>query len=289
MKNLFLILLLSTNYFSAQNTAVEIRLVNQSIGAPAFNGTFGNTTESNDVGLNQILQTHNVYGYILKEGHLYPPFNGRHVEMWCNNCNYSQLNADLLAYSNVVEKARVTTNASPFSDNLLLQIATITIGVPTGITNGIIETNDAGLNQIFQNYSVYYYEQYAPSSSNSDLLRYYKVVCDCDNVALKNALDNYTSAISLTEFPYPVYLLNSTEFEKQNIKISPNPFSNHFTIQSDEIILNYSLMDITGKVLISTSNKNDLDHISSQLNSGIYFLNLQLENKKNACYKLIKE
>ena len=76
---------------------------------------------------------------------------------------------------------------------------------------------------------------------------------------------------------------------RYNIKISPNPFSNHFTIQSKETILNYSLMDITGKVLISTSNKNDLDRISSQLNSGIYFLNLQLENKKNACYKLIKE
>jgi hypothetical protein len=289
MKKLFLFILFSSNYFLAQNIAVEIRLVNQNYGAPAFNGTMGNTTESNDVGLNQILQTHNVYQYLLKEGHLYPPFSGRHVEMWCTTCDYSQLTSDLIAYSNVIEKARITTNGSPFSDNLILQIANINIGVPTGISNGIIETNDAGLNQIFQNYSVYYYEQYAPSSSNSDILRYYKVVCDCDNTALKNALDNYTSVISLTEYPYPVYLLHTNELQKNKISIFPNPFSTNFNIQSDDFVSNYTLIDISGKQLIATSSKNELDNLALQLNSGVYFLNLNFEKGQTVNFKLIKE
>jgi hypothetical protein len=288
MKKLLLILLFSNIGFT-QNFVVEIRLANQNIGAPAFNFTTNNTTESNDIGLNQILQTHNVFQYISKEGHLYPPFNGRHVEIWCNNCNYSQLASDLLAYSNVIQKARVTNHLSPFKDNLLAQISNINIGVPTGVNNGIIQTNDAGLNQIFQTYNVYYYVQYSPNSTNNDLLRYYNVVCDCDNVLLKNALDNYNSVISQTEYPSPAYLLKTTEFEKYNISISPNPFSSNFDIQTEETILNYSLVDISGKLLITTNSKNELDTIASQLNSGIYFLNLELENGKSGNFKLIKK
>jgi hypothetical protein len=288
MKKLLLILLFSNIGFT-QNNVVEIRLANQNIGAPAFNFTTNNTTESNDIGLNQILQTHNVFQYIHKEGHLYPPFNGRHVEIWCNNCNYSQLVSDLLAYSSVIEKARVTNYESPFKDNLLAQISTANIGVPTGVNNGIITTNDSGLNQIFQTYNVYYYEQNAPFSTNNNLLRYYKVVCDCDNVLLKNALDNYSAIISQTEYPFPIYLLKTTEFEKNKISISPNPFSSDFNIQTEETILNYSLVDISGKLLIATTSKNELDTIASQLNSGIYFLNLQLENGKSGNFKLIKK
>lgn len=288
MKKLLLLLLFSNIGF-AQNNVVEIRLANQNIGAPAFNFTTNNTTESNDIGLNQILQTHNVLQYISKEGHLYPPFSGRHVEILCNNCNNSQLVLDLLAYSSVIQKARVTNYASPFKDNLLAQISNINIGVPTGVNNGIIVTNDTGLNQIFQTYNVYYYVQHSPNSTNNDLLRYYNVVCDCDNVLLKNALDNYNSVISLTGYPSPAYLLKTTEFEKYNISISPNPFSSDFNIQTEETILNYSLVDISGKLLIATTSKNELDTIASQLNSGIYFLNLELENGKSGNFKLIKK
>jgi hypothetical protein len=71
--------------------------------------------------------------------------------------------------------------------------------------------------------------------------------------------------------------------------VSPNPFSSDFDIQTEETILNYSLVDISGKLLIATTSKNELDTIASQLNSGIYFLNLELENGKSGNFKLIKK
>ena len=115
------------------------------------------------------------------------------------------------------------------------------------------------------------------------------MVCDCDNTALKNALDIYTSVISLTEYPYPVYLLHTNELQKNKISIFPNPFSTNFNIKSDDIVSNYTLIDISGKQLIATSSKNELDNLALQLNSGVYFLNLNFEKGQTVNFKLIKE
>ena len=84
-------------------------------------------------------------------------------------------------------------------------------------------------------------------------------------------------------------LLKNNEFNKFTTKISPNPFSNSYTIQTEEQISNYSLIDISGKQLINTTSKNELDNLSSQLNAGVYFLNLQFENGQKGNYKLIKK
>ena len=86
-----------------------------------------------------------------------------------------------------------------------------------------------------------------------------------------------------------VHLLNNPSFSSEKMVVSPNPFSSDFDIQTEETILNYSLVDISGKLLIATTSKNELDTIASQLNSGIYFLNLQLENGKSGNFKLIKK
>jgi hypothetical protein len=48
-------------------------------------------------------------------------------------------------------------------------------------------------------------------------------------------------------------------------------------------------MDISGKQLITTTSKNELDNLTYQLNSGIYFLKLQFENGENGNFKLLKE
>jgi len=288
MRRILLLLLVSSFGFG-QSSVVEIKLIDRNIGAPEFNYTASNTTQSNDAGINSILQTHNVFQYQIKEGHLYPPFYYRHVEIWCDNCNISQLTADLLAYSSVIEKARITTYQSPFDDNLRIQILSPTLGIPTGISNGIIETNDLGLNQIFQTFNVYYYVQSFPYATTDSLLRMYDVVCNCNNVQLKTALDNYTAAISHTEYPSVIYLLGNSQFQKSKTSISPIPFSTNFNIQTEEPISNYSLVDISGKQLISTVSKNELDNASSQLNSGIYFLTIQFENGQNGTFKLVKE
>lgn len=149
-------------------------------------------------------------------------------------------------------------------------------------------TNDDGLNQIFEDFNVYYYEQIAPNATIESLQRTYSVVCDCDNTELKIALDNYTNVIDYTEFIAPGYLLNTTTFENNNLVLAPNPFTTTFNIQTKESILNYSLFDNVGKQILNTNSKSDLDAISSQMNSGMYVLNLQFENGSAENYKIIK-
>ena len=288
MKKLLLILLVCHLGFG-QTSVVEVRLVNMNIGTPAFNSTTNNTTESNNAGLNAILQAHNVFSYIIKGGHLYPPFNDRHTELWCGNCNPQQLTADLLAYSSVVEKARVTTYGAPFDDNLYIQVQNLTTGNPTGTSNGVIVTNDAGLNQIFQNFNVYYYVQAFPSATTNSLQRYYSTVCNCNNSLLKAALDNYNSVINHTEYPTVAYLLGNTNFTTSSATIHPNPFTNSFTIETNEAISNYSLYDISGKQIVTTNSNDELNSKSQELNAGFYMLNLTFDNGQTANYKLIKK
>lgn len=287
MKKL-LLLLFSVSFGFSQVTVVEIKLVDATVGFPAFNGTVNSTTESNDPGLNAILQNHNVFSYIGKYGHLYPPYAERFTEIFCEQCDATQLVNDLLAYSSVVENARSTSYGSPFNDNLYSQINTVGIGIPVGFNNEIVVTNDEGLNQIFEDFNVYFYELSFPGAISDALQRTYSVVCNCDNAQLKIALDNYDNVINYTEFPSPVYLLNNTTFEKPNSVIAPNPFSTTFSIQTEQSISSYLLIDSIGKQLLNTNSKSELDALTSQLNQGVYILSLQFENGKSAQYKLIK-
>jgi hypothetical protein len=281
MKRLLLFLLVSGFSFG-QNQVVEIKLVDANIGS---DGMLSGT--SNNSGLNQIFQNHNVFRYEYRYNH--PLIPAKYYEAECQNCETNQLYIDLLNYTSVVEKARITSFGSPFLDVLATQLHSATIGIPTGTNNGIITTNDTGLNQIFQNFNVNYYSLVCPSCTTAPMLKSYYIGCNCDNVALKSALDNYTSVINFSEFIHAGYWLGNTQFQKSKTLISPNPFSTNFNIQTEETISNYSLMDISGKQLITTTSKNELDNLSYQLNSGIYFLKLQFEKGENGNFKLLKE
>jgi Secretion system C-terminal sorting domain len=263
-------------------------LVQSNIGASTFNGVPGIDTASNDPGLNAILQAYNITYYMEKGGHIYPPFLGRFTETMCETSQVSQLVNDLLAYSSVIENVRVTVYGSPFNDCLYAEINSLGVGTPVGFNNEIVVTNDDGLNQIFEDFNVYYYELSFPGAIGEALQRTYSVVCNCDNTQLKIALDNYTNVINYTEFINPGYLLNTMDFENTNLVLAPNPFTTTFSIQTKESILNYSLFDSVGKQILNTNSKSDLDAISSQLNSGMYLLNLQFENGSVENYKIIK-
>ncbi|MEO0038380.1 MAG: hypothetical protein RIQ59_1591 [Bacteroidota bacterium] len=281
MKSLLFILLVSSVCFS-QNQVVEIKLVDSSIGGEGMqSGT------SNDSGLNQIFQNHNVFRYEYRYNH--PLIPAKYYEAECQNCDTNQLYTDLLNYTSVVEKARITSYGSPFLEVLATQLQSATIGIPAGTTNGIITTNDAGLNQIFQNFNVNYYALICTSCTTAPMIKSYYISCNCDNAALKSALDNYTSVINFSEFIHASYWLGNNQFQKSKPLISPNPFSTNFNIQTEDPISTYTLFDITGKKLITTNLKNELDNLSSQLNSGIYFLNLNFENGQNGNFKLLKE
>lgn len=287
MKKL-LLLLFSASFGFSQVTAIEIKLVDASVGASNFNGANSGTTESNDPGLNALFQNYNVSSYMGKYGHLYPPFDGRFTEIFCEQSQITQLTNDLLAYSSVVENARITYYESPFNDCLYSEITTLGIGIPIGFNNETVVTNDDGLNQIFEDFNVYFYELSFPGGTSDLLQKTYSVVCNCNNIELKVALDNYDNVINHTEYVSPSYLLNNDAFEKPNSVIAPNPFSNTFSIKTEETISNYLLIDSIGKQILNTKSKNELDVTTSQLNHGVYILNLQFENGKSAQYKLIK-
>lgn len=282
MKRVLLLLLISGFCFG-QNNVIEIKLVNIGIGRESITGI---ANASNDTGLNLILQNNNVTRYERRYGH--PILPESYYEAECTSCNINQLYTDLLNYSSVVEKARITSFGSTFLDVLSTEIQSATIGIPTGSNNGIITTNDVGLNLIFQNFNVFYYSKVCSSCTTLAMTKKYYIGCNCDNVALKSALDSYTSVINFTEFINSSYWLSNNQFQKSKTSISPNPFKTNFIIQTEEPISNYSLIDISGKQLISTSSKNELDDVSSQLNSGVYFLTTQFENSQNCSFKLVK-
>ena len=105
---------------------------------------------------------------------------------------------------------------------------------------------------------------------------------------LKTALENYTSVVNQVSI-YGAAFLSNHQFDKPKAIISPNPFADNFDIETTQMITNYSIIDITGKTIVSTSSKSDLDNQSTQLSAGIYILNLSFENGQTANYKLVKK
>ncbi len=277
MKKLLLLLLISNFVFS--QTGVEVRLVNQNVGSPQCNYIFNDylCTSTNDVGLNTILSNYNFSYFRRYEGHPYQPYLGK---IFGSNGNYpQQLLIDLNAYSSVVASARYTYGG--FSDALYVQFVSSSGGaIQTGVSGNIVVTNDSDLNQIFQTYNVFYYNLVGSST--------YAVVCDCDAINLKTALDNYSAVIASSQFIQGIILSNH-QFNKPDAVISPNPFSVNFDIQTAQNITNYSILDITGKTIVSTSSKSELDNQSSQLSTGIYILNLVFDSGQKANYKLVKK
>jgi hypothetical protein len=265
---------------------IEVRLVNANVGTPHcdyfFNDWLCNTT--NDTGLNTILSNHGSPYFRVVEGHPYQPYQGRIFNI-SNSTNDAQLAADLSAYSSVIDHAVVTTSTG-FSDALEVTLNDINVGIPTGMSGNVVVTNDSGLNTLFQSYNVFHYQLAYPSYPQFQM--YYSLVCDCDVTALKAAIDSYTAVI-LDSYYISGAMLGNNQLEKPKAIISPNPFSDSFYIETEQTISSYSVIDITGKTIVSTSSKSDLDNQSSQLSAGIYILNLSLDNGQQANYKLVKK
>lgn len=78
-------------------------------------------------------------------------------------------------------------------------------------------------------------------------------------------------------------ITNQEEVSKGQLKIYPNPSNGIFTIETNSNE-NYSIYDVTGKLILS-SNENNLD-LSNQLR-GVYFL--KINSDKNEVIKLIKK
>lgn len=284
MKKLLLLILFSN--LSIAQSHIEVRLQNAAIGTPNcdyyFNDWLCNST--NDPGLNAILSNYGVSYFRQVEAHPYLPYQARIFTIGYSS-NDAQLVADLTAYSSVIDNAVITT-ADGFSDALYITLTDINVGIPTGMAGNVVVTNDTGLNQIFQNFSVFQYSLTAPSYPQFQDL--YTLVCDCDAVALKAALDNYNSVVVNSGY-FQGAILSNNQLETTKAVIVPNPFTDVINIASEQLIANYTIVDITGKTIVITKAKSELDVATAALNSGIYILNLQFENGQTLSHKLVKK
>ena len=72
--------------------------------------------------------------------------------------------------------------------------------------------------------------------------------------------------------------------------VYPNPTTSNFTIQSDKVISQIQILDISGKIVFSESNidENMVQIDASKFESGVYFIQVIDANKEFTSYKLIK-
>ena len=286
MKKIIFFILLSSIVFS-QQPDIEIRLVNANIGASiTYNANQLNEySSSNDTRINAILNLYGAHSYINKNVHPYQPYNGRIISI--PGVYPQQFITDLQAYSNVIESVQVS-DLNYFSDALVLRLVDLNIGTPIGYNGNIVVTNNTALNQIFQNYNVYYFTQMFPVSTWNVNLRVYSAVCNCNVNSLISDLNNLSSVIEIANNVGRIYLSNN-QFEKSKTTIYPNPFYNAFNIETEEAISNYTFFDSTGKQIGIASDKNELDNQVSKLQAGFYILNLNFENGQTSNFKLVKK
>lgn len=280
---LLLIILFFTIANFSQQTHIQIKTNNPNIYT---NGVFGQNYGSNtsDSGLNLIF-SNNQISQCYQASH--PIDNVNIIFAICPNANLQNFTQNLLDYDTLVTKVSICPLADTFGDVVITTLLTESIGIPNGIdNNGIVTTNDTGLSQIFQNYNVTHFGKTYPTSSQQT--RTYTAMCDCNVSNLKASLLNYNTIVESAEYD-GVAFLSIYDYNINNTSIYPNPFSLTFTIETKEAISNYSIFDISGKKLMESESKNELENQSSKLNSGIFFLKILFQNGKTGNYKLVKK
>ena len=154
------------------------------------------------------------------------------------------------------------------------------VGSFQNITNGIVTTNDAALNQIFTDFDVFSIIEFGQQK---------QVSCNCNGVQLANTLNNLTTIIQTSFTSCGIAYLNNESFSKSKIVIYPNPFQNTLTIETDDKITSYSISNIVGNKILETTSQGDLNTNLTALNSGVYFLKLTFEDKGSEIKKIIKK
>ena len=198
--------------------------------------------------------------------------------------NTTILYSQLLEYSTIVNSIYYNTTIADFgssiygiaADRLKITLVNSSNGIYTTTIGNIVQTNNAQLNTIFQNFNVDKYEDE-------------RIRCNCNVNDLKTAIQNLTDVVSsVSDIPFSGAYLNNQEFTKSETIISPNPFDDKFTIKTEKEIIVYCIYDENGKRIVEASSINDLEIKLKSLNSGNYFLNLVFENGQIENKKIIK-
>lgn len=253
----------------------DISIINPYIGSPSEG------TATTDSGINTIFSNYNINHCV--DTFSYP---NRIIFADYNGNDINGLLSDLRNNVNVL-KVSIGANTTYFTwaDQLYLKLIDNAIGNPVSVnSNGNILTSNTALNSIFDAYQVKEMNKLSPNLSS------YSIYFEGNIIDLMNELNNLKTVVTDVEAIQVPMLLETQSFkDDKNISIYPNPFSNTFTINTTENISEYFVVDLSGKQIIKSHSKSDLDTQTSKLVSGIYFLNLQYENGKNVNYKLIKK
>lgn len=89
----------------------------------------------------------------------------------------------------------------------------------------------------------------------------------------------------------PGYTVNIQELESNNFSFYPNPVSSVLNIKNETIINTISVLDLNGRSLLDNSSVNNINSSLdvSELNAGIYFIQLMDENGLVSTQKFIKQ
>lgn len=231
-----------------------------------------NSTTS-DAGLNTILENHNV---TMVTSNQHEIDNTVAIFAIFNGSNLDGFIADLENYTSLVTKVSISPEYETFGDVLMYNLVNPSVGIQVGTdVNGIVITNDNVLNNILLNHNVTYFQNYY-------------LQCNCNVINLKNDLINYNAVISSSNYVGLVFL-NTPEFSINPVKVYPVPFDNNIEIVSNNLITNFKLFSLDGKLLSEEKQVEKFKNILLNLYSGIYFL--ELTNATNEVYrqKIIKK
>ena len=265
MKKIIFYLFLFCNFYSFSQEKLVCVILQTSVSV--YGGYNMIPVTTNDATLNQII-TQNHCG-INNEVGASGCFSNSGIGVYYNNdTDMKQLILDLNNYPTAVVKAFKVGSTK-------YDLVTTNVGTYVATVNDIVQTNNNDLNTVFQNFSV-------NTFVDGNLID-----CNCNKNDLYNALRNLTAVVKNVS-QCNMAFLKTDEFEKNAAKIYPNPFVNNINIETNENIIKYVVIDVSGKQIIATNSKSNLDTNTQLLVSGFYILNLEFDNGRTGSYKIFK-
>ncbi|MFD2890787.1 T9SS type A sorting domain-containing protein [Flavobacterium chuncheonense] len=269
-------------------TDVQVRLVSGTspiniVTAPyPFYNNYG--YETTDAYLNTILQNHNVNICYLGNGGDLEITGEDALFFRYNGTNISSFIADLENYNTTISKVSICCEPHFFADTLDLNLVNSGVGTFVGYdSNGIVITNDAGLNTIFQNYQVTEMIEQIWNIPVSIIT----FEGNCND--LKNALENYTTVIDSVQLFGVIELLNSPSFNTTDFTVYPNPFTEKINFSSEENIAKIAIFAVDGKLVGTFNSTNEMNSALPALQQGTYFLEISDSNNSKIVKKIIKQ
>lgn len=282
MKKILLLFLLISSfsfgqtYIQVSTNSDTIYTYNNNPNQP--NGTYNTTTS--DSGLNTILQNYGITSITYNE---HPVDNLRNLFFNYNGSDLAGLSNSLSNYNSLVTKVSVCPQYEVFGDVVITELVNANVGQVIGAdANGIILTNDASLNTIYQNRNVTSAETYLLSGV-------YLLQCDCDVSELTQDLQNYTALINTTEYYNVTHQLSTTLFTDEQTLVYPNPVKDKIFIDSTNEIKELKIFNIQGKIIVNHTSVEQLNTQVESLAKGLYILEVKDIYDISFTTKLIKQ